>query len=226
MGRRAPKSMWSLETLGRARLSRYFFMRDFFYSEISAFHGIPNVPDDPDTMIAAGRGLAQNLLDPMVETFGPLAIRSGYRSPRLNQYGNDNKLNCSHNRVNKAQRMWDYVDDDGHIGACVSVVVPWFADQYGDHPNPKRDWRDLAWWVHDHIPYSAIWFFPKLACFNLTWSPAPLRTISSYVAPRGMLLASGDDPSETIAERQDRYADFPPFRAIQYPKTPNTWSPA
>lgn len=218
--------MWSLETLGRVRLSHYFFMRDFFYSEISAFHGIPNIPDDPEVMIEAGRGLAQNLLDSMVETFGPLAIRSGYRSPTLNQYGNDNKLNCSHNRANKAQRMWDYVDDNGNIGACVSVVVPWFEDQYGEHPNPKRDWRDLAYWMHDHLTYSTIWFFPKLACFNLTWSPSPKRTISSYVAPRGTLLASGDDPSETTEQRKNRYADFPPFRAIQYPQTLDTWTAA
>lgn len=216
------RSMWSLETLGRTRLSRYFFMRDFFYSEISAFHGIPNIPDNPDTMIKAGQGLAQNLLDPLVETFGPLAIRSGYRSPTLNQYGNDNKLNCSHNRANKAQRMWDYPDDDGHIGACVSVVVPWFADQYGEHPNPRRDWRDLAWWLHDHLDYSEIWFFPKLACFNLTWNEKPKHTISSYIAPRGKLLTAGAEPAESREQRQKRYSDFPPFRAIRYPKIPKS----
>lgn len=226
MIKRAPRSMWSLETLGRVRLSRYFFMRDFFYSEISAFHGIPNIPNDPNTMIAAGCGLAQNLLDPMIETFGPLAIRSGYRSPTLNQYGNSKKLNCSNNRINKAQRLWDYRDNDGNLGACVSVVIPWFADQYGAHPNPRRDWQDLAWWIHDHIPYSSICFFPKLACFNLTWSPAAKRTISSYLAPRGMLLAPGDEPSESKTKREKRYLDFPPYRGIQYPKTPDTWAPA
>ncbi len=226
MTTRAPKSMWSLETLGRTRLSRHFFMRDFFFSEISAFHGIPNIPDDPETMINAAQGLAQNLLDPMVETFGPLAIRSGYRSPTLNQFGNDNKLNCSHNRANKAQRMWDYRDDDGNLGACVSVVIPWFADQYGTHPNPRRDWRDLAYWLHDHIPYSAIWFFPKLACFNLTWNEQPKRTISSYIAPRGTLLAANAEPAEPLKQRQKRYADFPAFRAITYPETPDTWAAA
>ena len=38
---------------GRVRLSRTFFMRDFLYSEISAIHGIPNFPDDPDAAIAS-----------------------------------------------------------------------------------------------------------------------------------------------------------------------------
>ena len=36
---RKPGSVRSLEDLGRVRLSRNFFMRDFLYSEIAAFHG-------------------------------------------------------------------------------------------------------------------------------------------------------------------------------------------
>ena len=40
-----PRSMWSLETLGRVRLSRHFYMRDFLYSEIGSFHQIPNIPE-------------------------------------------------------------------------------------------------------------------------------------------------------------------------------------
>ena len=82
---RQPKSMWSLETFGRVRLSKYFFMRDFLYSEISAFHGIPNVPTDPDLCIDVGRNFATSLLDPLHETFGAVTVRSGYRSPELNR---------------------------------------------------------------------------------------------------------------------------------------------
>ena len=52
-----PKSMWSLETLGRVRLSRHFYMRDFLYSEIGNIHQIPNLPRDPDLAIAHGRRL-------------------------------------------------------------------------------------------------------------------------------------------------------------------------
>ena len=49
--------MRALEELGRVRLSKSFYMRDFLYSEIANFHGIPNIPDDPDLAIAAGRKL-------------------------------------------------------------------------------------------------------------------------------------------------------------------------
>ena len=52
-----PGSVRSLEEFGRVRLSASFFMRDFLHSEIADFHGIPNIPDDPNLAIAAGRKL-------------------------------------------------------------------------------------------------------------------------------------------------------------------------
>jgi hypothetical protein len=60
--RRKPRSVRGLEALGRVRLSRSFFMRDFLYSEIANLHGIPNVPDDLDLAIAAGCRLCEELL--------------------------------------------------------------------------------------------------------------------------------------------------------------------
>lgn len=53
------------------------------------------------------------------------------------------------------------------------------------------DWRTLAWWVHDHLPYSKMYFFPKLAAFNLTWHENPQRRIDSYVNPKGCLTRPG-----------------------------------
>ncbi|MGB5865779.1 MAG: hypothetical protein WBG95_15940 [Sulfitobacter sp.] len=202
--------MRGLESFGRTRLSKYFYMRDFLMSEISALHGIPNVPDEPDLVIERGEHLCQELLDPLTETFGRIAIRSGYRSTALNTFGNDNKLNCARSDNPAECHIWDW---PGPPIAGASVVIPWFADRY----DKGRDWRDLAWWVHDHLPYSEMWFFPKLAAFNLVWRPEPLCTISSYVAPRGLLLRAGEEPSEDAATRAARYADFPPFRGIAYP---------
>ena len=48
---RKPQSVDTLENLGRVRLSRSFFMRDFLYSEIANFYGIPNIPEDPDLAV-------------------------------------------------------------------------------------------------------------------------------------------------------------------------------
>ena len=62
---RKPGSMTALEDFSRVRLSPNFFMRDFLYSEIAGFHGVPNLPDDPDLAIAAGRQLCETLLEPL-----------------------------------------------------------------------------------------------------------------------------------------------------------------
>ena len=209
---RTPRSMWSLETLGRVRLSKHFYMRDFLHSEIGSFYGIPNIPDDPDLAIENGKQLCEALLDPLQETFGRIAIRSGYRSSELNRFGNENKLNCARNDANYGHHIWDRLDEKGP-GAGTSLVIPWFADCYAE----GRDWRDLAWWIHDHLPFSDLWFFPKLCAMNLSWRARPRRTISSYIAPKGLLLPSGAEPTEPLEQRAARYRDFPQFRGIAYP---------
>jgi hypothetical protein len=167
---RKPASMWSLETFGRQRLSRHYYIRDFMYSEISSFHGRPNLPENPDLVLENGRAFCRALMDPLEETFGRIAVRSGYRSPELNRFGNEKKLNCARNDYPLECHIWDRAAGDQAI-AGASIVVPWFADQYSQ----GRDWRDLAWWIHDHLPYSEMWFFPKLAALNLVWRATPRR---------------------------------------------------
>lgn len=213
---KSPRSYTALEDLGRVRLSTYFFMRNFLNSEIGNFHGVPNFPEDPDLAIAAGRRLATELLDPLHETFGAVEIRSGYRSPTLNHFGATEvrPQKCAQNEKNYAGHIWDRRDGNGRMGATVSIAIPWFAVRYAQ----GRDWCDLAWWVHDHLPYHEMYFFPKLAAFNLTWREEPQRRILSYIAPRGTLLAAGAEPDEPLTQRQKRYADFPPFRGIAMPR--------
>jgi len=209
MARRVPGSMRGLEDLGRVRLSKYFYLRDFLHSEIANLYGLPNIPQNPDLAIEIGRALCAELLDPLHETFGQVTIRSGYRAPALNTFGNENRLNCARNDHPEECHIWDRGTGEARF-AGASIVIPWFADQYAE----GRDWRDLAWWMHDHIPYSELWFFPKLCAFNLTWRPAPWRKIASYIAPKGTLLARGAEPAEPAATRRARYADFPPYRGL------------
>src|SRR5262249_56791976 len=104
---RKPGSVRSLEQLGRMRLSSSFFMRDFLHSEIADFYGIPNIPDDPALAIAAGWRLCEELLEPLQATFGRLAIRSGYRAPAVNAFGNAHRLSCASNERNHARHIWD-----------------------------------------------------------------------------------------------------------------------
>lgn len=182
---RKPGSVRSLEDLGRVRLSKSFFMRDMLYSEIANYHGIPNIPHYPDIAIEAGKQISEQLLEPLQHTFGRIAIRSAYRSPEVNQYGNEHNLSCASNEANYGRYIWDYRDCDGHLGATVCIAVPWFIEKYEN----GADWRSLAWWIHDHLPYSQIVFFPKLAAFNLTWSEAPKKVIKSFIDPKGILTS-------------------------------------
>jgi hypothetical protein len=130
-------------------------MRDFLYSEIAAIHGMNNLPDDPDLAIAADRGLCENLLEPLQRTFGRLAIRSAYRSPQVNAFGNAHFQSCGSNERNRARHIWDQRSDDGGMGAMTTVVVPWLVDRL----TRGVTWQAMAWWIHDHLPYSELQFF-------------------------------------------------------------------
>lgn len=207
------KSLNQLEEFGRTRLSQHFFMRDFLYSEIANHYSLPNYPDNPDHAICSGKRLCTELLDPLVNTFGPIFVRSSYRSPQVNGKGNEMGHNCAGNNPNRAGHIWDQLDDEGKIGATACVVVPWFADQYAN----GRDWRDLAWWLHDHLPYSSICFHPKMAAFNLSWHEAPKKKIYSFIKPMGILRRSNMPSVEGFSKRQKCYADFPGFCGIDYP---------
>ena len=182
-----PKSVNGLEKLGRTGLSPSFYLRDFLYSEIAQIYGLANVPDNPDLAIEAGTRLCEELLEPLQKKFGRLAIRSGYRSCEVNQLGNERRHNCSSNEANFAGHIWDRRDADGHMGATACVVVTGFVDYF----ESTGDWQSLAWWIHDHLPYSDLEFYPKLAAFNISWHESPARSIFSYIKPRGMLTKPG-----------------------------------
>ena len=204
-----PQSVNLLEELGRARLSKSFFMRDFLYSEISNFYAVPNIPDNPDLAIQACSNLCMELLEPLNDTFGRLSIFSGYRSPSVNQMGNEKNLRCASNKANYAGHIFDYKDTDGCMGATVSIVIPWFADRY----EKGEDWRSMAWWIHDHLPYSALCFFPKLAAFNISWHERPKKEIHSYINPKGCLTKPGVEGHDD--DHSGWYQGFPEMKNIK-----------
>jgi len=172
---KAPKSVRAAEEFSRTRLSQSFFMRDFLFSEIAAIEGLSNLSDDPELAIAAGRGLCENLLEPLQATFGRIAIRSAYRSPEVNDFGCRHRLSCASNERNRARHTWDRRTKDGRMGALTTIVVPWLVDRMD-----TTSWEAMAWWIHDNLPYSELQFFPKLFAFNIGWHEAPKRTIYSF----------------------------------------------
>lgn len=188
---RKPRSMKALEKLGRIRLSETFFMRDFLYSEIAAFYGIPNIPDDPDLAIEVGKRFCAECLEPLRARFGRISIRSAYRSPAVNDFGNKHKLNCGSNEANYAGHIWDRRDARGCIGATATIIVHSFIPYY----ERTGHWEALAWWVHDHLPYDDLEFFPKFAAFNYGWKDVPRGRIYSFIPPRRGVLTDHTKPN-------------------------------
>lgn len=203
---RKPGSVKALEELGRVRLSPSFYMRDFLYSEVANFYGLPNIPDNSDLAIRAGTSLCTELLEPLFQRFVPITVVSGYRSPEVNKLCNQMSLNCSSNEKNFAGHIWDRRDANGNLGATASIVVHWFADRYAG----GEDWQSMAWWVHDHLPYSSLQFFPKLAAFNIQWRENPERKIYSYINPKGYLTRPG--MKNSVGSHASRYRGFPFFK--------------
>ena len=178
-------------------------MRDFLYSEIANIHGIRNLPKDPALAVAAGSALCRHLLEPLQSTFGRIAIRSAYRSPEVNSFGNEHFHSCGSNERNRARHIWDERSQDGGMGAMASIVIPWLVDRLPG----GTSWPSMAWWIHDHLPYSELQFFPKLAAFNIGWHEFPKKRITSFAQPKGLLTKPGmanHDGSHAV-----HYAGFP-----------------
>ncbi len=180
---------WKLDRLGRVRLSKHFQMRQFLHSEIAQAFNIVNLPENPDLAIAAARGLCEHILEPLTEEFGPLIVRSGYRSPRLNAFGAKMGLACSSNEKNRAYHCYDLLDEDGHMGAAACIIIP--SALGGDVPR-FTDWRELAWYINDNLPYNRMAFF-KSSSFNIGWKSANREaSIFSRVPKPHWLKRPGD----------------------------------
>lgn len=201
---RKPKSVESLEKLGMIRLSKSFYMREFLYSETANLHRIQNIPDNPDLAIEVGKHLCEELLEPLNATFGRIGIRSSYRSSELNKFCNEHNYGCSKNEANYAGHIWDRLDSQGLKGATACIVIPWFTDKY----LKGADWRVLAYWIHDHLPYSELQFFPTICAFNISWHEKPKKIIYSFIEPKGYLLKDNHSKSGF----SDLYTDFPVLR--------------
>jgi len=197
-----------IEDIGRIRLSESFFFRDFLYSEIATVTGLPNIPRDVEAAVWAGRQLCQEVLEPLQALLGPIRVRSGYRSELVNQYGNDHRLGCASNRSNYGRHIWDGVEENGARGAMACVVLPPLADHY----HRTGDWQSFAWFMHDHLPYSEMTFFSRLAAFNIGWSDAPRCTIDSFISPHKGYLVRPDLFSSS-RDNIEKYDHVPLLRA-------------
>lgn len=209
---RAIASVADLTELGRVRLSQNFFMRDMLYSEVGNFHRVPNIPEDPDLAIEAGRSLCRRVLEPLRSRFGQVCVRSAYRSPTLNAFCHERYLAgdkaswCVDNESNYAEHIWDRRDSDGHMGATATVVIPSYLDYFAK----TGRWQPLAWWIRDHLEhYANAFFFSKLCAFNIRWYEGPSDKAIVYLDPpvRELLTKRGEPNFD--GDHSALYAEIP-----------------
>lgn len=164
-----------LDEMGKIWLSQNFQMRQFLYSEIGAAFGIPNVPDNADLAIHNGRMLCSEILEPLHEQFGPIVIRSGFRSSTLNEFGARKGLNCAQNSKNYAYHIWDHRDESGHLGAAACITIPRFINGQTEF----ETWQELAWWIDRNLNYNRLTFFKNDCAFNIGYHEKPRAEIFS-----------------------------------------------
>lgn len=192
------QSVAELTEFGRIRISEHFFMREMLYSEVGNFHGVPNIPDDPELVVETAKNLASEVLEPLRAAFGHINIRSAYRCAKLNDFchqrylAGDKACWCTSNDDNAAQHIWDLRDSKGRLGATATVVIPSYLEYYAK----TKDYRPLAWWIRDNIPgYAEIFFFKHLCAFNIRWYEGESDKAIWYLDPptRELLTRRGMD---------------------------------
>jgi hypothetical protein len=192
-----------LDKFGRVRLSPNFFMRDFLYSEVAVTHGINNVPDDADLAIASGTRLCTEVLEPIVAMFGPIAIRSGFRSAKLNAFAAANRFHCARNEKNFAYHIWDHRDGQGHSGAAACIVVPWVLDNL-----QQSQLDEFALFMHERLDYHRMTFFRRHATLNIGWHEAPRREVFSYwPKPRWVLSSAGGQQRDRALQQTQLFQE-------------------
>jgi len=173
-------NFWAMEKLGQVRLSQHFYLRQFLYSEIAAAFDLPNNPINIDLAIENGKQLCTSILEPIVEHWGPIVVRSGYRSPVVNAVGAARGLKCASNSKNAGAHIWDMPDKYGDVGACACIVVPKLVDE----ASSSEHWRVMAEWLATNVPFHRATFFQRDFALNVGWNTNPVGEVKSLIPPR------------------------------------------
>jgi len=151
------------EALSRVRLSKNFILRDFLFSTSSAAQGITNFPEHPELVIAAGKALCEQLLEPILRRFGRFAITFGYQS-REGIEADDPALSpnssCPHN--------WDRKSWGCDVYARVDILP--FCVEDGEVSK-----QEFAYWLMHNLDVDLLMQWTRSNVFCLTISPQPRR---------------------------------------------------
>ncbi len=193
-------SVEELENLGRIRLSKSFYMREFLYSEVATRLGIVNYPDNVEIAISHGKRLCEEILEPLHACYGRISVRSGYRSSALNAACHEQGFNCVENQKAFGRHIWDVCSDRFGYGAMACVVIPSVNDAVAS--GVLID--EFAYWVDANLPYCFMSVFAELTAINICWSEIPCRNIYSRISPEEFLFKQGSYIGKHPESRQSK----------------------
>jgi hypothetical protein len=137
------------------RVSKYFLLSDFLYSDDACRFGIKNYPmfELPYTPEIEGiKGLCNHILDPVVEEFGHTSITFAYCGTDLWRFWKGEKAKLEGN-------LHTFRPAPGGIGGAADICV-----------HGQRDPRVVANWIKYHCPYDRIILYPNSEILCVAWT--------------------------------------------------------
>lgn len=188
-----------LDRLSRTRLSKNFILRDFLFCAKSAVHGQNNYPENPASVIAAGRALCERTLEPLLARFGRFAITFGYQSresmdAELLRAG---RLTSKHN---SCPHHWDRQTFGDSVYARVDILP--FCVEDGEMSK-----HEYGHWLMHNLDIDLCMTWTRSNVFCLTISPLPRRCWLEWGRP-----SLGELKQRTLMGKeywQDTYPNLP-----------------
>ena len=129
--------------------------------ETQAKTGLPNFPKQPDSYTGL-YNLAANILDPLIDYYGPIMLTYGFASPALTKHIQgriapklDQHAACELNR--KGEPVCP------RLGAAVDFIVE------------DEDMEEVAHWIIANLPYDRLYFYGKDMPIHVSYSEKPAQ---------------------------------------------------
>ena len=167
----------------------------------------PTFPTIPTWRSRPAPGSAKKCLEPLWARFGRISIRSAYRSPAVNDFGNKHNLNCGQQRKQLCRPHLGPARRRGPHGRdAPAIVVHAFLPYY----QRTGHWEAIAWWVHDHLPYDEHGILPQTRRLQRAAGATARRCsrIYSYIPPRRGLLTKPGMPNWAGTPREVNTRDW------------------
>lgn len=146
-------------------------LSDFLYSAKAVIVGIPNCPPLDGPEIEALKGLAEHILDPVVDKFGPLSITYGYTCPELHAklYGANSRHGVHDCVPAKAK--------GAELAAAADILVHKMIDLTKDEP------REVLFWIKDNCEFDRLILYPGSEIICTAWADKPRFDCKEWIYP-------------------------------------------